>query len=271
MIALSKTPSRYPQLNDYIDYFWEYEFNGVLDTSNPFLPEGVFEIIFEIGDSLRYKNPQDQDWNERPRGFLGGLFENQYQLDLQGNIKLCGVRFKAGKFRHFTDIPLDLFKNKIIWLEDAFGKSAKDLVERVITSSSFDQREQILSDFFLERICHSMKRKSWIETLVESFEKNPSPHPSFKQIAHHQGLSERHLRRVFSREVGLSPKRYFQLKRLHLLLKDSLDPDVTLMDQVFKYGYFDQSHLVKDIKKLTGSIPSSILSKINSAQIRFMH
>ncbi|MCP5099042.1 MAG: helix-turn-helix transcriptional regulator, partial [Chloroflexi bacterium] len=49
-----------------------------------------------------------------------------------------------------------------------------------------------------------------IATAIEYVEQNADSQPSLKEIADHVGLSEFHFQRLFTRWVGISPKRFLQ-------------------------------------------------------------
>jgi AraC-like DNA-binding protein len=40
-------------------------------------------------------------------------------------------------------------------------------------------------------------------------------------------------------------------------------PDESLTHAAFEFGYFDQSHFIKDMKKATGMTPSNFLAQEN--------
>jgi AraC-like DNA-binding protein len=57
--------------------------------------------------------------------------------------------------------------------------------------------------------------------------------------------------------VGMSPKLYCRVSRLDYALRlKECDPGSTWTDITYQAGYFDQMHLIKDFKLLTGSSPS---------------
>jgi AraC-like DNA-binding protein len=80
-------------------------------------------------------------------------------------------------------------------------------------------------------------------------------------IAAALGVSHGHLDREFTRIVGLSPRRLARLLRVERLL-EGIDPDddVPWADLAAHLGWADQSHMIRDIKRHTGSTPSAYLA-----------
>ena len=65
-----------------------------------------------------------------------------------------------------------------------------------------------------------------IEKAIKFLETNFSAQPGLKEIADHIGLSEFHFQRLFSRWVGISPKRFLQFLTKEYaknLLEDSIN------------------------------------------------
>ena len=74
------------------------------------------------------------------------------------------------------------------------------------------------------------------------------------------GLGERQLERRCRALLGLTPKQMQRITRLHGLLSDALHrqrpPDV---DAALQAGYYDQSHLARDTRLLTGTTLRELL------------
>jgi len=69
------------------------------------------------------------------------------------------------------------------------------------------------------------------------------------------GLSSRQLGRVFSEQVGLSPKAAARLLRFERAMHLIRASDASLADIAFDAGYADQPHLTRDFQALAGASP----------------
>ena len=80
-------------------------------------------------------------------------------------------------------------------------------------------------------------------------------------IAAAVGVSHGHLDREFTRIVGLSPRRLARLLRVERLLQAiDIDGDVPWADLAATHGWADQSHMIRDFRRHTGSSPSAYLA-----------
>ncbi|MFF5083484.1 helix-turn-helix domain-containing protein [Actinoplanes sp. NPDC000266] len=78
------------------------------------------------------------------------------------------------------------------------------------------------------------------------------------EAASRAGVSERHLRTLFARDVGLSPKHFARISRLQRVL--SLAGQDTWAAVADRAGYFDQPHMISDFRSLMGVSPAAYLS-----------
>ncbi len=91
---------------------------------------------------------------------------------------------------------------------------------------------------------------------------------SIRKVADEMGFSDRYLRKVFSLEVGLSPKRYSMITRVTHVVKgvdEGRARDWT--DLALSSGYFDQSHMVDDFNNLLGESPEVFINRTNREEI----
>jgi AraC-like DNA-binding protein len=84
-------------------------------------------------------------------------------------------------------------------------------------------------------------------------------------VAKDLGISERHLRRVFREEVGMSPKDFFSLVRFERALEAARRArDSSWSDIAVDAGYYDQAHLIADFRSIAGATPRAFLAEVSS-------
>ena len=81
-----------------------------------------------------------------------------------------------------------------------------------------------------------------IEKAIKFLESNFPSQPGLKEVAAHIGLSEYHFQRVFSRWVGISPKRFLQFLTKEYA-KKLLVSDTNLLDVTYEAGLTSPSRL----------------------------
>ena len=87
------------------------------------------------------------------------------------------------------------------------------------------------------------------------------PATPIADIATALSVSHGHLDREFQRIVGLTPRRLARLLRVERLLEAiDIEGDVSWVDLAVQLGWADQSHMIRDVKRHTGSAPSAYLA-----------
>lgn len=70
-------------------------------------------------------------------------------------------------------------------------------------------------------------------------------------------LSSRWLEKQFLEQVGMSPKDFARVTRFNALIAEvKSTPSVSWSDMIDKFGYYDQSHLIRDFHYFTGQSPT---------------
>jgi AraC-like DNA-binding protein len=73
-------------------------------------------------------------------------------------------------------------------------------------------------------------------------------------VAGKLGVTPRHLRRTFAEQIGVGPKEFARMVRLHAAIRAG----ATFSDWAqiaAEAGYYDQSHLIADFRDLVGLTP----------------
>ena len=70
----------------------------------------------------------------------------------------------------------------------------------------------------------------------------------------------RTLEKEFIQHIGLSPKEFARVTRFNALFAEiKTDPSVSWSEIIDKYGYYDQSHFIRDFQHFTGQSPTDFL------------
>lgn len=156
-------------------------------------------------------------------------------------------------------------------LADLLGRRAHDLVAALRATADWDDRRRILDRFLAAA-------------------SGPAPSPELDRVwrrilatggrvpmaalADEVGWSRQHLSRRFGRRFGSAPKTFARLVRLNRVLR-RIRREGRWEQAAFDGGYFDQSHLARDLRQFTGTTlgryleraqPCGCLREANSLQ-----
>jgi transcriptional regulator GlxA family with amidase domain len=83
-----------------------------------------------------------------------------------------------------------------------------------------------------------------------------------RDVAHAVGTGERRLQQLFQQHVGLAPRTYGRLARMHhclRLLRNQHTP--RWPELALDAGYYDQAHLANEFQALSGLSPTAFLAQ----------
>ena len=83
--------------------------------------------------------------------------------------------------------------------------------------------------------------------------------PDLKRLSRESGYSERHLRRRLVAATGHNPRKLARIGRMQALL--AAGRGESWARTAVEFGYYDESHMINDIRALVGATPQMILAE----------
>ncbi|MBM3760003.1 MAG: AraC family transcriptional regulator [Acidobacteria bacterium] len=229
-----------PALEPWIQHYW------LVGSS---LPSGVTQTV----KTLPHPNIQLVFGAEGVQ--IHGIHPRLFQKTLSGTETAFGVKFRAGGFRPFFDRPLSSLRGSTIPAQSVFGPQIDTLLRDSQTAA---QKIAAANDFFASRIAQLKPPCEKAVLAVRACEESPAIR-CVAGLAAHMGMGERSLERLFREHIGVGPKWVILRYRIHELIEriNALSPnqEIDWVATALELGYFDQSHMIRDFRTLTGLQP----------------
>lgn len=190
------------------------------------------------------------------------LDESHYERDGQEDY---AVRFYAWTLRFFTDFPLRDTRDALLDPQAVFPTITTDLYPALDACQTTAQR-QIAIENWLLTLLNPARMSDAVLQAVQALLRDPSgiDLPQMAAAAH---FSPRQLERLFLTHIGLTPVQLKNLVRYQSLWRECIahaKPDFT--DLAFRYGYADQSHLLREFKRFHSLPPKKARAQVVPAQ-----
>lgn len=244
-----------PLLAPYIKNYWILKTACDSTALARTVPTGMMSLIFHRGNQLL----SIHDNYLQPRAFLSGQEKTFADLEYSGQINMISIVFHPVGVRAFFNLPINTFYNQRITAGDISDKELAEL-EHSLTSTEDDHLCFLLIEqFLLKRLSrlaeHNLKR---LNVTIREINLGQT---DVAQLADTACLSRKQFQRIFSEYIGVNPKEFSRTIRFQRAL-DMLEtaPETTLVALACDCGYFDQSHLIKDFKALSGYTPGEYLA-----------
>jgi AraC-like DNA-binding protein len=225
-----------------------------------------------------------------PGAVMGVQFRGRIHAE-QGPLSQAGVTGIQSTVRHFVHpeptgsvlvrftsqgaaslgLPAGELLDRSVSLDDVLGRArTSELSERICEAQDDRARILVVEQFLLELPFAS---DALVMRATELLARTDAL--SVAETAATLGVSERQLERRFRDRVGVSPKQFARLARFERAMvvaktqlpatslgpDDALDSNPSLATIAQLAGYYDQSHLVRDVREFAGATPKQLLSR----------
>lgn len=246
-------------LAPYVDAIWFVSRDALPHSRERGLPTGRVDIVIPLlQDSVVRFDSVDSAQAQHLRGaVVSGAHDRFLVRGLGGPSSVIGVHFKPGGAAAFLGTRLGELRNRSVLLDEVWGPMARDLRERLQSARDLPRKFMILEAVLLARLRSAAPADAMVAAALRALARDPSA----ARIAAVQGASncpaQQFIRR-FEALVGLTPKRYARVLRFNALLPQLVRVGPRDWAEVaFEAGYYDQSHLIYEFKRLAGMTPTA--------------
>ncbi len=241
-----------PALRPWLDCVWTCRVHARgQPMAHQVLPDNCIDILC-----------QDQ----QDASFAVGMMTAPIQVVSCGLVQTVAARFKPGAAARFFQLPLCELNDGRTDLQQLWGRDlAARLGDALWTQPLPDaQRMLILQDFLLLRLRKiPLAPASGLALQAVALIEHAQGALRVDQLAAQLHVSRQHLAAQFRQQVGISPKLFARISRFRAVnnaLK-TLPAQADWAQVALQYGYFDQSHLIRDFQDFARASPEAWLAR----------
>lgn len=242
-----------PILKKYIEYFYVYE--GKPNSTFKYIAFPHFNsgLSFFKGASIHRKNWSLQISENNDLGVhieILGKYTTPVLLEYKGQLSEISIVFKPTGLNRF-------FKDYYLSLAPKYSQELTNDVWSQFGESLFSDNDDIskIESFLLSQFWDNQEL-SFIENSL-TFLENSNEQISIPDIAIKVGLHLKTFQRHFQKHMGCSPVEYRRICRFRSSLTNKLNNTqlTNLTELTYEEGYYDQSYLIKEFRKITNHNP----------------
>jgi AraC-like DNA-binding protein len=244
-----------PPLAEFIERFW-YSSDAPRHRKVRVVPSGTMELVFNLDeDEVGF---YDSEQHGSCKTFSGTIFSGAHSRPLFVDTRehVMGVHFKPGGAFRFLGIPASELTDTHVDVEALWGRATHDLREQLCVAANPAKCFRVLERALVARLRNTVEGHRAVRTALHIFGRDAGEART-RDLAAHLGLSQRHFIKVFSNQVGVTPKVFGRVQRFQRavdLTRSRSIPDWA--DVAAVCGYFDQSHLIHDFQTFSGLSPT---------------
>jgi AraC-like DNA-binding protein len=216
-------------------------------------------IIPETSPILSFRSKgQHSYWvndiqKDLPPSAITGLRKSVKPIFLSKNTETILVKFKPCEAALFFKEPLQKFSEVSISLYDFLPRQVVLGVEEQLTKDSNNHQKISTIENFLLSLLSNNRPNNLIKAAVQKIVLSNGT-IKIKELASILNISLDAFEKQFRKTAGTSPKQFSSIVRLTSLINGKYN-NQSLSEIAYDYGYFDQSHFIKDFKMFTGKTP----------------
>lgn len=219
--------------------------------------DGLFELWFLKEDDIQVEF--DGKRLQIPKTAIVGKFKPPSKVIIPNRMTLLSVKLQPYVASFFVpdgrSCPIDLS----LELYPKIG----ELHSKIFSSSDANEQVNHLEDFFLEQPLPNLDELE-VSREICNYIYEKQGDINVKDLLERFPFSRQKLNQLFLKQTKNSIKEFATHTRLRAITSHQMNhPNESLTSISYKFGYFDQSHFIKDMKKFTGMSPSEFSKKNN--------
>lgn len=185
-------------------------------------------------------------------------FQQPITFAYQHPIREIAFCFKPLGFNHFLENDLKHYAENEMFSFIPFSDYEQEMIS-LLEERDEDQIQQRIEEYWLSKCVE--KDFTLLEKALELMEQ---PHTTIHEIADELSISRQHMSRLFNAHLCKSPSLFRKIARFRQTLQNRVEnvkQQDSLTSLTYESLFYDQSHLIKDFKALTGMNPQKFFSK----------
>ena len=231
-------------------------------------PSACVPVIVDVGSGWHVAAPADGHRTARHEGFVAGMHDAHALVQAAGPTFGVQIDLTPIGARRLFGLPMRELTNRIVALDDVVGaRIAARLRDRIGAARTWAERFAVVDATLQHALRDADPPSPGVEWAWQRLAASGGTVP-VGSLAASLGWSRKRLIARFRDDIGLAPKtaaRVLRFRvldtRLRALRADpaAAEPEPRWADLALECGYFDQSHLIRDVRRLTGLTPTQLL------------
>ena len=233
------------------------------------IPDGAIQIIVDLTDRPKklYAGETSPLAVDFSRSWISGMQQRWIVIEAQRAASMMVIRFRPGGAFAFVRQDATAFTNSVHALDSVINGRAGSLRDRILEAPTIALKFAAVERWLIEQCRGELALNPAAVHLAAQLDR---PGRRVADAAETTGLSDRQLRNVFDRWIGVSPKSYARIARFRRVLAASgavelADPEMNAealpppdwAQLAAITGYSDQSHLSHDFVAFAGMTPGA--------------
>ena len=261
----------HPALKPYIRFFFLMQIKEAAPSNALLTATTDSCLLFHFGSdksNIWYEFPNSPNKNytfHKHDSWLGGMHNEPLNCLFGKDVNTIVAIFTSVGVHHLlkdntTGIINQGFSLEALGMKKRFADLAEKLETVIEKLKALQLIETYLLNYFSQiKIPYSVKDMSPVANYICQ-QKGVI---NVKQLEEKFYISRRWLEKQFAAQIGFSPKEYARITRFKAIVGHVITtPSVSLSTLINDYGYYDQSHFIRDFQEYAGQTPTQFFKSL---------
>ncbi|MCI0571798.1 MAG: AraC family transcriptional regulator [Myxococcaceae bacterium] len=216
-------------------------------------------VVLEFGRPIRIFEGTDVRRATRyAGGFVAGVDDRFSLTGHDGSQQGLQINFTPLGARLFFGVPMSELSGRVVHFRDLVPPEQHSLAERLEAQPDWDARFDLVERLLTERIASAHGRSDAVAWAVRHIEASGGA-VDVRSLVRELGYSHKHVITLFRDQVGVPPGLLARIVRFDRLMRHlKRGGPGTWAELAVEFGYYDQAHLVNEVRRFTGTTPTEV-------------
>lgn len=212
-------------------------------------------LVVELDAPLLVADVADHASPRIWQAFVAGVSQGPSSTVHSGAQHCIEVRLTPLGLHRVSGLAMDAVSNRVVSLEELFGKKARYLPECLAAEPNWVRRFDLLDSVFMRAAAEGPEADAEVEFAWHRLNRTGGT-AGIGEILNEIGWSRARLAQRFRSQVGLTPKAAARVLRFNRAMTLLNQPGHRSLSSIaLACGYFDQAHFNRDFRVLAGCSP----------------
>ena len=242
-------------ISPYVKQYWFISASGIKQSSQRVIPSGCTGLVFNREGQVL----SDIDKASLPKAYIFGQTMTPVSLSLSNTLDLIMIIFQPAGAKAFFNIQVDDLYGTNTPIENLNDRSLIELKNRLMDCTDTQSCIKLIESYLLNKLSNISNNHT--DRFSQTIQAINQGERNIYRLANNTCLGYKQFKRLFRSHVGLNPKEYIRIVRYSSTLRQMiLNPTISLSELAFEHGFYDKSHLIKEIKTFSNYTPKEYLT-----------
>ncbi|AIZ62919.1 hypothetical protein PK28_03070 [Hymenobacter sp. DG25B] len=261
-------PALQPFVSNYM--LMHVQLNPLLPrVANPYPTNPEQCLFFYARDAVEVFNYAHEKESTSPPSIIVGPQVARVNLRMGYDQLTIKVGFQPGGLFRLFGMPMWQLLDYSIDSSELAGREISRINEQLRELNDYQQMISLVEKYLLSKVAALKNDAHAVDKVAQLMLQSHTRPFSLDWLASEACLSARQFERKFLERIGMSPKLFMRVVRFAQAYRlKNQQPNLDWQDIVYRCGYYDQTHLIKDFRLFAQVTPTMLLKEDAQAPIK---